>query len=107
MYLIAIKAYYIAMINTISKELRALAVTFVAAVLGTAYFILLNAASFPPDAVRIIPVIWIAGAGFGLILAIRIVHANLKSYFAWTSIMLGIPSLLLALVFALSAVIGD
>lgn len=95
------------MVNMLSKELRSLAVTFVAAVIGLVYFILLSAVSFPPDSVRIIPVIWIVVAVSGLLMAIRLVHANSKSYVAWFSIVLGIPSLLLALVFTLSAVIGD
>jgi hypothetical protein len=86
------------------SNVSAVAVALLAAMVGIGYYAYISAVDFPADAVRAVPFLWLLLAAAGLILAAR---ALKKSYVSFAVIALSIPSLLLALIFAMAAVVGD
>jgi hypothetical protein len=51
-------------------------VTLASLVVGGAYFAYLVAEPFPPDLVRIVPLLWLGGALGGLLLGVRAIQDN-------------------------------
>lgn len=84
----------------------ALLVTLASLALGGAYYAYLVAVPFPPGAARIIPFIWLAGALAGLALALRATHADAHRLLGVACVVLGVPSLVLATIFAFAALMG-
>ena len=56
--------------------MRALLLVLGSAVLGAVYFLYLNAEPFPPAIVRLVPIVWLAGAVAGGVLAVRALRSN-------------------------------
>lgn len=76
-------------------------------VLGAGYYRVLLAVPFPPDWIRVVPAIWLAGATAGLVLACEACRAGTQVRLAVLGLLLGLASLGLAAVFALGALMGD
>ena len=75
--------------------------------LGIIYFRYLQTNPFPPDAVRLIPAIWLAGTLLGGVLAARALRSDTNRVPPAVALILDIPSAVLALVFAFAALMGD
>ena len=76
-------------------------------VLGAGYYLVLLAVPFPPNWVRIVPVVWLAGAAAGLVLACAACRAGTQVRSAVLGVLLSLASLGLAAIFALGALMGD
>lgn len=87
--------------------LHALYVTLASSLLGGAYFVYLTSESFPPDAVRGVPFIWLVLACAGLILGVQATAANVHRYLGVMSLILGVLNFPLAAIFTLGAIMGD
>lgn len=75
--------------------------------IGVSYFAYLNATSFPPDLARIIPLVWLGGAGAGIGLGLAAIRARRQVYLGAVGMLLGLPSLVVAAIFAMAAALGD
>ena len=90
-------------------RLPGLAATLVALaslVVGGAYYAYLVVEPFPPDLVRIVPLIWLGGALGGLLLGVRAIRASAGRALGIASVVLSVPSGALATIFALAALMG-
>ena len=76
-------------------------------VLGAGYYLVLLAVPFPPDWVRVVPVVWLAGATAGLVLGCAACRASTQVPLAVLGLLLSLASLGLAAPFALGALMGD
>lgn len=92
---------------TRSRPVVALMLVLASMIIGLGYVIFLHATPHPPDAVRVIPLLWLAMAAVGTVSAGRFVRTDRRSGTAWLVVVMGLTSILLALVFAASAVLGD
>ena len=90
-----------------SKGLIALFVVASFDLLGAMYFRHLQTNPFPPDIVRLIPVIWLAGILLGGVLAARALRGDTNRVPAVLALVLDVPSAVIALVFAFAALMGD
>jgi hypothetical protein len=75
--------------------------------LGAIYFRYLQTNPFPPDIVRLIPAIWLAGTLLGGALAVRALRSDTNRVPAGLALVLVIPSAVIASVFAAAALMGD
>lgn len=92
--------------NRYPKGLVALLVTLVSVALGGAYYVYLMYVPFPPDLTRIVPIIWLIGAFTGLILGMVAIRDNSRRYLGSASLILNVPNILLAAIFAFAALVG-
>jgi hypothetical protein len=90
-----------------SKGLIALLVVASFDLLGAIYFRHLETNPFPPDIVRLIPAVWLAGTLLGGVLAARALRGDTNRVAAGLALILDVPSAVIALVFAFAALIGD
>ena len=90
-----------------SKGLIALLVVASFDLLGAIYFRYLKTNPFPPDIVRLIPSIWLAGILLGGVLAVRALRSDTNRVAAGLALVLGVPSAVIALLFAFAALMGD
>jgi hypothetical protein len=90
-----------------SKGLIALLVVAGFGLLGAIYFRYLETNPFPPDTVRLIPAIWLAGTLLGGVLAARALRSDTNRVPAGLALVLDVPSAVIALVFAFAALMGD
>jgi hypothetical protein len=90
-----------------SKGLIALFVIASFDLLGAIYFRYLETNPFPPDIVRLIPAIWLAGTLLGGVLAARALKGDTNRVPAVLALVLDVPSALIALIFAFAALMGD
>ena len=90
-----------------SKGLIALLVVASFDALGAVYFRHLETNPFPPDIVRLIPAIWLAGTLVGGVLAVRALRSDSNRVPAGLALVLDVPSSIIALVFAFGALMGD
>ncbi len=88
------------------KGLIAILLTVMSLVLGGAYYAYLVAVAFPPDLVRVVPFIWLAGAFAGLIMGLKAIHANSHRYLGIASLALNVPNIVFAAIFAFAALMG-
>ena len=95
------------MVDREQPGLGALIVTVVAAAVGLGYFVYLNATPFPPVWVRLVPLIWLACALVGLVLGGRVLAGRGRKALALASVVLSVPSIMLAAIFLLAALMGD
>ena len=95
------------MVDREQPGLVALVVTVVAAAVGLGYFVYLNATPFPPAWVRIVALIWFVGALGGLVRGGRVLAGRGRKALALTSVVLSVPSIMLAAIFLLAALMGD
>jgi hypothetical protein len=75
--------------------------------LGAMYFRHIQTNPFPHDILRLIPAIWLAGTVLGGVLAARALRSDTNRGPAGFALVLGIPSAVIALVFAFAALMGD
>ncbi len=86
--------------------LIALLVAVASLALGGIYYAYLVAVPSPPDWVRIVALIWLAGALAGLLLGLAAILANARRHLGIAALVLSIPSVPLAAIFALAALMG-
>jgi len=89
------------------RGIGAIVVTLLSAGIGVAYFAYLRMAPFPPTSVRIVALIWLARALVGFILGASAMARRVRLSFAFASILLSVPNIILAAIFALAAIMGD
>ena len=94
------------MSDQISSGVRALFLVLGSAVLGAVYFLYLNAEPFPPNIARLVPIVWLAGAAVGGVLAARALRSNNNRVAAGLALALTIPNLVFAAVFSMAALMG-
>ena len=75
--------------------------------LGAGYYLVLLAVPFPPDGVRVVPVVWLAGAIAGLVLGGAAYRGGTQVRLAALGLLLSLASVGLAAIFALGALVGD
>jgi hypothetical protein len=75
--------------------------------LGAAYFAYLNATPFPPSLARAIPFAWLAGAMAGIGLGVAAIRARRQIPLGIGAVLLGLPSVAFAAIFAMAAALGD
>ena len=92
--------------DQISNGMRALLQVLGSAVLGAVYFLYLNAEPFPPDIVRLVPIVWLAGAVVGGVLAARALRSSNNRMAAGLALALNIPNSIFAAVFSMAALMG-
>ena len=90
-----------------SKGLIALLVVASFDLLGAIYFWHIKTNPFPPDIVRLIPAIWLAGTLLGGVLAARALRSDTNRVPAGLALVLDVPSAVIALLFAFAALMGD
>ena len=86
---------------------RALPVVVGSGVVGALYFAYLRSEPFPPDFVRVVPLLWLAGCAMGWILVIAALRFDTRKHRALAALILNVPNTLLAGLFLLAAVMGD
>jgi hypothetical protein len=70
------------------------------------YFLYLYAEPFPPDIVRLVPIVWLAGALVGGVLAARALRSNNNRVAAGLALVLDIPNSVFAALFSMGALMG-
>lgn len=86
---------------------RSLAVVVGSMLVGALYFDYLRSEPFPPDIVRAVPFVWLAGCAMGWILAVAALRSETRKLPAVAGIILNVPNTLFAAMFSLAAVMGD
>ncbi len=90
-----------------STGTRALFLVVSSAAVGTGYFMYLTAVPFPPDIVRLVPIVWLGGSLAGGALAARALRTNGNRLAAVLALALDVPNSVFAAVFAMAALMGD
>ena len=85
---------------------RALLVVVGSAV-GALYFAYLRSEPFPPDSVRVVPLLWLASCAMGWLLVVTALRFDTRKLRALAALILNVPNTLLAGIFSLAAVMGD
>jgi hypothetical protein len=88
-------------------SVRALSVVLGSAALGAAYRAYLLATPFPPDVVRVVPLLWLAGSVAGWILLIKALQLDTGKLATAVSLILNIPNTFFAAAYSLGALMGD
>ncbi len=91
----------------LTKRLLALPITIASSVLGAVYYAYLVAVPFPPDTVRIIPVLWLIVALAGLSFGIALTFSEKDRLRGVATVVLSVPNIFFAAIFALGALMGD
>ena len=78
---------------------RALLVVVGSAVVGALYFAYLRSEPFPPDFVRVVPLLWLAGCAMGWILVVAALRFDTRKLRALAALILNVPNTLLAGIF--------
>jgi hypothetical protein len=86
---------------------RALGTVIGSAGLGAAYVAFITAVAFPPDIVRVVPLLWFGAAGVAWFLVRQAIRADARPLLGIVSGVLNIPNTLLAALFSLGALMGD
>lgn len=82
-------------------------VTTVSSLIGVAYFTYISNVDFPPDIVRIVPLVWLTGSIAGLIFGFRSLRAGGARHIGILVIVVAIINILFASIFSLAALMGD
>jgi hypothetical protein len=90
-----------------SKGLIALLVVASFDLLGAMYVRYLESNPFPPDIVRLIPAMWLAGTLLGGVLVARALRSDTNRVPAGLALVLDVPSAVIAWIFAFAALMGD
>ena len=77
------------------------------AALGGAYRAYLLATPFPPDIVRVVPLLWLAGSAAGWILGVQALQLNTHKLAAIVGLILNLPNTFFAAAYSLGALMGD
>jgi len=86
---------------------RALLVVVGSALVGALYFAYLRSEAFPPDIVRVVPLLWLAGSAVGWILLVGALRFDTRKLAALAALLLNVPNTLLAGIFSLAALMAD
>jgi hypothetical protein len=86
---------------------RALLVVVGSALVGALYFAYLRSDPFPPDIVRAVPLVWMAGCATGWILVEAALRSDTRKLPAVAAAILNVPNTLFAAMFLLAAIMGD
>jgi uncharacterized membrane protein len=86
---------------------RALLVVIASALIGVLYVAYLRSEPFPPDIVRVVPLLWLAGCATGWVLGIAGLRVDKRKLPALAGLILNVPNTLVAAVYSLAAVMGD
>lgn len=86
---------------------RALLIVAGSGVVGALYFAYLRSQPFPPDFVRVVPLLWLAGCAMGWIHIVAALCFDTRILRGFVALILNVPNTLLAGMFSLAAVMGD
>lgn len=86
---------------------RALLLVAGSAATGAVYVLYLTVEPFPPDVVRLVPEVWLAGSLLGGALAARALTTTGDRLAAGLALVLDVPSALFAAMFSMAALMGD
>lgn len=96
------------------RGLLALLVTLGSSLVGLAYVVYLRATPFPPDSARIVPFVWLLSALLGLALALWALRRGplqrrsaLALGVGIIGVLLALPNVVSAALYALGALMGD
>lgn len=89
-----------------SSPRRPLLIVVTSSVVGVAYFGYLTTVPFPPDIVRLVPLVWVAACLAGWVSAVRALRTNASRFLPVATLVLNVPNTALAAVFAIAAVMG-
>ena len=89
------------------RRIHALLVVVGSALFGVLYFGYLRSEPFPPDIVRVVPLLWLAGCATGWILVVAALRFDSRKLPALAGLILNVPNTLFAGMFSLAAVMGD
>ena len=87
-------------------SVRALSVVVGSATLGAGYYAYLLSEPFPPDVVRVVPLLWLAGSVTGWILVGTALRLDTRRLAAIVALILNVPNTLFAAIFSLAAVMA-
>jgi hypothetical protein len=90
-----------------TTSVRALSVVVGSAALGGAYRAYLQATPFPPDIVRVVPLLWLAGSLAGWILGFQALQLDTRKLAATVGLILNLPNTFFASAYSLGALMGD
>jgi hypothetical protein len=93
--------------DRMSNGMRALLVVLGSAVWGAVYYSYLKAEPFPPDIVRLVPIVWLAGAVVGGVRAAGALISNNNRVAAGLALALDIPNSFFAAAYSMAALMGD
>lgn len=85
----------------------ALLVVVGSALVSVLYFGYLRFEPVPPDIVRVVPLLWLAGCAMGWILGVAALRVDNRKLPAFAGLILNVPNTIFAGMFSLAAVIGD
>jgi hypothetical protein len=77
------------------------------ALVGALYNTYLDSEPFPPDIVRVVPVLWLAGCATGWVLALASLRVSNSKRPALAALFLNVPNTLFAAIYSLAAIMGD
>lgn len=81
--------------------------TVVSTLIGITYFTYISSVEFPPDAVRIAPLVWLTSSIAGLIFGFRSLRGDGARNKGILVIIVAIINILFAGIFSLAALVGD
>jgi hypothetical protein len=88
-------------------SVRALSVVVGSAALGGDYYAYLVAVPFPPDVVRVVPLLWLAGSVAGWILVVQTLQLDTRKLASTVGLILNVPNTFFAAIYSLAALMGD
>ena len=94
------------MLKNMEKNIHILS-TVVSTLIGVSYFTYVSSVEFPPDAVRIAPLVWLTSSIAGLIFGFRSLRGDGALYIGILVIIVAIMNILFAGIFSLAALVGD
>lgn len=89
-----------------NNSARALLVVAGSALVGAVYFDYLRSEPFPPEIVRVVPLLWLGGCAVGWILVVAGLRFDARKLPALAALLLNVPNTLFAGIFSLAAVMG-
>ena len=90
-----------------SVGLMALLLAVGSVAVGGAYYAYLVAEPFPPDVVRLTPLLWLVGVTVSLALGLKAIRGQRGRVLGLLSVILSIPTGVCAVIFAMAALMGD
>jgi hypothetical protein len=89
------------------KGFAVLVIGLLTSLVGAMCFFYISAVSFPPDIVRLVPLLWLGLSFWGLMEAVRVIRSKTRMYMAGLAVMILIPNIILAALFCLGSLMGD
>ena len=85
---------------------RALLVVTASSAVGLVYFAYLTAVRFPPDIVRLVPLVWLAACLVGWVTSVRALRSNEGKLLTIAALVLNVPNTTFAAIFFVAALMG-